>query len=230
MILVVLSGPSFLVSFPMPGVVNVLLVPTVKSYVTLAPDGAGTEVMKVSYTYTGWVPRTSFPFTTSDANASIRWIDGQGRELPATVSISGGQRHYTVRFVEPVMPGDDVRYTQITETPALATRQDDLWTCRGERSFGAEKEGSPPAPGLVVGPTLVDSRERKAEFSEMVQVPKGAKVVSVEPKLPLRFRGWVTWDRPPALWCTETRGRNEPFTYTIQYRLADQPDSEKPPK
>ena len=172
----------------------------------------------------------SFPFTTSDANARIRWVDSQGRELPATVSTSEGQQHYTVRFVEPVMPGDNVRYTQITETPALATRQDDLWTCRGERSFGAEKDGSPPAPGLVVGSSLVDSRERKAEFSETVQVPKGAEVVSVEPKLTTRFAGWLTWGSTLALWSTETRGRNEAFTYTIQYRLpkaSTQPETTK---
>jgi hypothetical protein len=192
-----------------------VLVPTVESYVTLAPDGAGTETMKVSYPYSGWVPRTSFPFTTSDANASIRWIDSQGRELPATVSTSDAQRHYTVRLVEPVMPGEHVRYTQITEVPALATKKDDLWTCRGYRAFGVEKNGSPPAPGLVVGPTLVDSRERKAEFSETVQLPEGAEIVKVDPK-PL---GLFIWNGTPARFFTATRGRNEAFTYTIQYRL-----------
>ncbi len=226
LVLLALSGAILSVSFPMPSPVNVLLVPTVKSYVTLAPDGAGTEVVKVAYTNTGWVPRTSFPFTTGDAKARIRWIDSQGRELPATVSTSEGQQHYTVQLVEPVMPFDHVRYTQITETPASATRKDDLWTCRGERSFGAEKEGSLPVPGLVVGPTLVDTRERKAEFSETVQVPNGAEIVNVDPK-PL---GLLSWNGTLAPFFTATRGRNEAFTYTIQYRLpkeSTQPETTK---
>ncbi len=197
------------------GIPRDVLVPTVETYVSLAPDGAGTEMMKVSYTYSGWVPRTSFPFTTSDANARIRWVDSQGRELPATVSTSEGQRHYTVRLVEPVMPGGQVHYTQVTKTPALATIKDDLWTYRGERAFGAEKDRSPPAPQLVVGPTLVDSRERKAEFSETVQLPEGAEIVKVDPK-PL---GLFIWNGTPARFFTATRGRNEAFTYTIQYRL-----------
>jgi hypothetical protein len=191
------------------------MVPTVESYVTLAPDGSGTETMKVSYPYSGWVPRTSFPFTTSDPNASIRWVDSQGRQLPATVTTSDGQRRYTVRLVEPAMPGGQVRYTQITEVPALAASKDDLWTCRGYRAFGVAKNGSPPGPGLIVGPTLVDSRERQAEFSETVQLPEGAEIVKADPK-PL---GLFIWDGTPARFFTATRGRNEAFTYTIQYRL-----------
>ncbi len=190
--------------------------PTIESYVTLAPNGAGTEVMNVSYRHSGFVPRSSFPFTTSDVAASIRWVDGQGRELRASATTSNGQRHFTVHLVEPVMPGEQVRYTQITETPASATKKEDLWTCRTDRAFGVEKKGHPPsASQLVVGPLLQDIREPKAAFRDTVQLPEGAEVVSVDPQ----SAGGGTWDGTPARIFGATRGRNEAFTCTIRYRL-----------
>ncbi|MHC4519498.1 MAG: DUF6768 family protein [Planctomycetota bacterium] len=201
--------------------------PTVEAYVTLTPTGTGTEVMKVSYPYFGFVPRTSFPFTASDAAASIRWIDSQGRELPASVSTSNGQRHYTVQLVEPVMPGDQVRYTQITQSPTMATEEDALWTYRMRRAFGHEKKGPVrSASHLVVGSPLVDNREPDVVFSETVQLPEGAEVVSAEPQP----AWWAIWDGTPTDGFRATRDRNEDFTYTIQYRLPRENATAKAPQ
>ncbi|MGO9112493.1 MAG: DUF6768 family protein [Thermoguttaceae bacterium] len=194
--------------------------PRIETYLTLAPDGTGTEVMKVSYVYMGFVPRSSFPFTTGDTNASIRWVDNQGRQLPATFSTSNGQRHYIVELVEPVMPGEQVRYTQVTEFPASATEKDGLWTCRTSLAFGDNNHRPiPPASQLVAG--LLDPTENvdepKASFWETIQLPKGAEFVTTDPH-PV-MQGTCIWGGVPARGFGATRGRNDAFACTVQYRL-----------
>jgi hypothetical protein len=193
-----------------------VLAPSIETSTTLTPEGAGTEVMKVSYPYFGFVPRSSFQFTTSDESASIRWVDDQGRELPASISALNGQKHYTVHLLEPVKPGDRVRYTQITESPAFAAKKDDIWTCRINRTFGDEKkEAAGPVVQLVVGSTLVDIREPAASFSDTIQLPYGAES-SEDPKAT-----WsAVWNGTPASAFRATRNRNQAFTYSIKYRLA----------
>jgi hypothetical protein len=192
----------------------------IETYITLASDGAGTEVMKVSYPYMGFVPRSSFPFATSDTSASIRWVDGQGRQLPATFSTSNGQRRYTVRLIEPVMPGEQVHYTQITESSALATEKDGLWMCRTSIAFGDSDNGPKPRASQLVAalPTpAADVKEPQANFSETIQLPKGAEVVTADPQ-PVMW-GTCIWGSVPARGFQATRGRNDAFTCAIQYRL-----------
>lgn len=196
--------------------------PRLESYVKLASDGSGTEVMNVSYQYSGWTPCSSFRVTTTDLEAQIRWVDEQGRAMPATVTTADGQRRYTVHLLEPVMPnvGQQVRYTQITESPHFAGEKDGLWTYRFTRAFGhSSEEEAWPTVDLVEGPYLRDIREPKAKISMTVQFPHGVEIVLYDPD-----QGWrAIWDGTPARGFSAELARNEPLTGTIQYRLPAKP-------
>lgn len=201
---------------------NLFATPTIETYVNLASDGSGTEVMKVSYQYSGWTPCSSFRYTTTDLDARIRWVDAQGRELPTSVITAEGQRHYTVHLLELVMPnvGQEVRYTQITESPHLAQEKQGLWTYQVTRAFGyGQAEESWPAVDLVEGPYLRDIREPKAKISVTMQLPHGSEVVHYDPD-----QGWrAIWDGTPARGFHATCERNQPLTGTLQYRLETKP-------
>lgn len=158
-------------------------------------------------------------YDLNDTSASIRWVDGQGRQLPSTSLTSNGQRRYIVQLIEPVMPGEQVRYTQITESPALATEKDGLWTCRTSLAYGDDNGPMPPASQLVAGlpSPAADVKEPHANFWETIQLPKGAEVVTADPQ-PV-MRGTCIWGSVPARGFQATRGRDNAFTCTIQYRL-----------
>ena len=55
------------------------------------------------------------------------------------------------------------------------------------------------------------------EFSQTVVLPEGAEIVSVQPWPVAKF----TLKNKPTVRFEATRGHNDPFKYTVQYRLAD---------
>lgn len=170
---------------------------TDESQVTLLADGSGSEVSKVSYPYFGWYPMTSSSVWTGLGPYTItHWIDSQGRELPITVSTIGGKRQYTVELAEPVMPGEQVRDTRIGESPKMAEEEGGLWTCRRD-------------PMSVY---------RKNMYLVTIQLPKGAEIVSVDPKPAQQF----VRDGLPTVRFQAIRDRNQKFEYTIQYRLPEE--------
>ncbi len=174
---------------------------TVESQVTLAADGAGSEVSKTSYPYLGWSPMTSSSIWTGLGPYTItHWIDSQGRDLPMTVSAIDGNRRYTVELAEPVLPGEQVRETRIGESPKMAKEEGGVWKYRGDPVYGY----------------------RKNMYLVTIQLPRGAEIVSVDPQPAEQS----VYDGLPIVRFQAVRDRNQKFEHTIQYRL---PKQDKPP-
>ncbi len=165
-----------------------------QGFVRLAADGSGTVVTRIQYVYLDVTPLTSFTFTFGSPPAKVRWIDSRGRELSATASQEGGQTHYLVRLVEPVMPGEQLTYTQIIESPSLATKGGDLWTYRQDWQYGYWEN----------------------DYAETVLLPAGAEDVSADPEPSGRF----TRNGAPGLFFRGARGSQDHFCYTVRYLLA----------
>ena len=165
---------------------------THQGYVTLAADGSGTTVTVTSSTNKGVVPIVSSPFECGSQSAN-RWIDDRGRELPVTVSTENGRSRYTIRFIDPVMPGQPNTYKRVTDDPVLASKEGDLWTCRADWGFGPQTY----------------------KYTETVKLPEGAEIVSVSPEPAKRFvRG-----NAPVLRIEASLRRDEHFKYIIRYRV-----------
>jgi len=169
-----------------------------EGYVTLAADGSGTTVTKTSSPNWNAVPLLSFPFDVP-AGSTISWIDDRGRELPAAAETEDGRDRFTVSLIDPVMPGETLVYKRISETPNLAGKKGDIWTCRADWSFG-------PQP---------------YRYDEIVMLPEAAEIVSANPEP--RHRS-VASTGEPVLYFRADCGPNEHFIYTIEYRLPAEPD------
>lgn len=168
---------------------------TDESHVTLSPDGSTSAVNKVSYCHQGLLPLTTASLWTGDGPYAItRWLDGQGRELPISVSTSGGNRRYTVQFAEPIMPGDRVNYTTTTESANVATKDGETWTYRGGQKWGGKGQKF---------------------FLETVRLPQGAEIVSVEPQPAQQS----VQDGLPTVRFQAVVDQDHELAYTIQYRL-----------
>jgi hypothetical protein len=139
--------------------------------------------------------------------------------LPATFTTANGQRHYTIQLIEPVMPGEQVRYTQVTQCPAQAGEKDGLWTCRISRAFGGDQGALPPDAQVVAGLPAPDPdvKEPPAHFWQTIQLPKGSEFVSTDPQ-PVMW-GTCIWGDVPARGFQANCSRNKPFTCTVEYRL-----------
>jgi hypothetical protein len=172
---------------------------TLGECVTIKPDGAASTMMKVESQVTGEGPVGSFSFFVGCERAEkqkFHFRDELGRELPfeATTEEHGG-KHYTVRMLEPVMPGQWLRYTQISENPAAAAKQGDRWTYLGDYTYGC----------------------RNNEYFVTVELPRGAEVVSADPKPAVQT---VDNGGMPYVVFRATKGCSERFRYEVQYRLA----------
>jgi hypothetical protein len=168
---------------------------TDESQVTLLPDGSGTAVNKVSYRYQGFLPMTSTSLLSGDPSYTItQWLDGQGRDLPISVSTIDGNRQFSVQFAEPIMPGDQVSYTTTAERPKMATKNGETWTYQGGQKWGGKGQKF---------------------YLETIRLPRGAEIVSVEPKPAQQFvRDGLQTVRFQAI-----IDQDHELEYTIQYRL-----------
>jgi hypothetical protein len=173
---------------------------TIETRTTVSADGAASEVARFSHPDYFAAPKASFPFCTGDTKAVVRWIDSQGRELPVNASIANGQKCYTVYLTTPLTPGDRIQYTQTMQRPEAATKKGDLWSYRKDSIYGW-----------------------RTAYAEIVQLPKGAEIVSVDPKPDDQF----VWNGLPTVLFRATRAWNERFEYTIAYRLAPSATAEK---
>jgi hypothetical protein len=182
------------------------LTTTDESQVTLLPDGSGSAVHKVSSRYRGVFPLTSFSLWSSDSSYTItQWLDGQGRELPVSVSSVGANRKFTAQFIEPVMPGERFSYTTTAERAEMAKKQGETWTYRGGWKLGG----------------------RGQEYvSETIRLPRGAEIVSVEPKPAQQF----VRDGLPTVRLQAIVDQDHQLEYTIQYRLPKENGTQKAPK
>lgn len=175
---------------------------TLTESVRLSPDGTTSSTMNVSYQPKAGLRVESFPLYTGCLKGRIRWLDERGRPLPFDISMEGGDRRYTVHLIEPIGMGEWLRYTQIREIPSFATREGDLWTYKNDLTYGCSTN----------------------RFFVTVELPRGAKVVSVEPQ-PMEQS---VENGIPTLVYSVTRQQNERFEYTIRYRLAEKTVAEKP--
>lgn len=166
----------------------------VDSHVKLLPDGSGSIETKRWYNYYGIFPMTSSSLYTGGACNITHWMDNRGRELPISVAEIDGNRQYTVQLIEPVTPCAEVNDTTIIEGPNLAKQQGDIWTYQGDPIYGYEKN----------------------IYLQTITLPKGAEIISVEPSPNRQF----VQDDSPTVVLQATRGSNEKFAYTIQYKLA----------
>jgi hypothetical protein len=167
---------------------------TSKGCITLAADGSGSAVTEMSFVYEGTLARRGFDFY-SPKSATIRFTDGRGREMPFTTSPQNGHIRYDVRLPRPVMPGRRFSYTQFSDCPSSATEKGGVWTYSSDVSYGYDTN----------------------DCSQTVVLPEGAEIVSANPWPVSSF----TLQGKPTVRFEATRGRNDPFKYTVQYRLAE---------
>jgi hypothetical protein len=179
---------------------------TDESQVTLLPDGSGSTLHRVSYRYQGFFPLTSASLLSGDASYTIsQWLDGQGRDLPISVSPTDGERRFTVQFAEPIMPGDQVNYTTTAKSANMATKQGETWTYHGGQKWGGKGEKF---------------------FLETIRLPQGAEIVSVEPKPAQQ----LVQDGLPTVRFQAVVDQDHQLAYTIQYRLPKETGTHKAPK
>ncbi len=166
---------------------------TSQGCVRLAPDGSGSEVTEISSLQTGVVRRSRFSFDAPDG-AVLQFTDHDGNELPVTTSPNNGHVCHNVRLLHPVMAGRRLSYTRRLDYAESATEKEGVWTHSGDSSYSFNTN----------------------EFTQTVVLPEGAEIVSVEPWPVAKF----TLNNKPTVRFEGTRGYNDPFTYTVQYRLA----------
>lgn len=173
---------------------------TSEGCVTLAADGGGLAVTEISFVYQGIETTDSIDFS-APAGAVLHFTDSHGHQLPFTTSPENGHVRYNVDLIHPVWPGHRFSYIRVQERPDYATQKGDVWTCSMHHSdsYGTN------------------------QFAETVVLPEGAQIVSVTPWPVATF----TLQGKPTVRFQATRGRNEPFKYTIQYRLPAEPSEQK---
>ena len=164
---------------------------TSRSYVTLEADGAASIVTEMTYRHHGPMPLEELSFHSGEP-AEIRWIDPAGGRPETTTVDSDGDYRHAAPLPRPVMPGEDVKYLRLMS--GAATLEDGVWTFNMDWSYGA----------------------RNNRFEETVKLPPDAEVISVGPEPEGRYTGS---DRAPILGFEAERGPNQPFKYTVQYRI-----------
>ena len=174
---------------------------TSEGYITLAPDGGGWAVTEMSLVHEGVLALRGFSFH-APKSTKIRFTDGRGREMPFTTSPQNGHVRYDVRLLRPVMPGRRFSYTRLSECPSSATEEGGVWTYSADLSYGYDTN----------------------EFSQTVVLPEGAQIVSLNPWPVAKF----TLSNRPTVRFEATRGHNDPFKYTVQYRLAGEASDQMP--
>jgi len=167
--------------------------------VTLSADGSGSSVSEMAFVHRGFESTSSLD-DRAPKEAVLRFTDSRGQELPFTMSPQNGDVRYEVRLNRTVWPGQRFGYTRVEESPSRAKEEGGVWTCS----------------------VKYNHRYGTNEFSETVVLPAGAEIVSVNP-WPV---GSFTVTERPTIRFQATRGRNEPFEYTIQYRLPREADAE----
>ncbi|NQT16306.1 MAG: hypothetical protein HQ582_26350 [Planctomycetes bacterium] len=165
--------------------------------VTLSADGSGSSVTERSFVYQGIENQESFQ-DRAPKEAELRFTDSHGKKLPFTMSPENGETRYEVTLNRTVWPGQRSSYTRVEERPGWAEEEGGIWTCSKKCVHGYGTN----------------------EFSETVVLPAGAEIVSVNP-WPV---GSFTLTERPTVRFQATRGRNESFEYTIQYRLPQKTD------
>ncbi len=169
---------------------------TSEGCVTLASDGSGSVVTRMSFVHQGFSPTRSITFP-APRSAVVSFLDTRGAEMPFTTTPQNGELRYDVTLPHPVDSGSRFSYTRVLESPECATRDGDVWTCSNNYRYGYAT----------------------SEFAETVVLPEGAQIVSAEPWPVAAF----TLNNKPTLRFETTRGRSEPFKYTVRYRLPADP-------
>lgn len=162
--------------------------------VTLAANGNGTVVIRESFVNEGIDSVQDTLSYFSPKSHKVRFIDSHGREMPVSVSPQGESVRYDVNPPHPIWPGQRFSYTWISERPQTAKQEGDTWTYSFEYNYGFNTN----------------------ELSETVVLPEGAEIVSAEPWPVAQF----TLGGKPSVRFEAVRGRNEPFRFTVRYRLA----------
>jgi hypothetical protein len=163
------------------------------AHVTLDRDGHGTVVTKMELWNQSRMPMMSLSFD-APADSDIRWLDEQGREMPATVVSNGDRNQYTVELPKPVMPGQWLTYTRILESTSLAEQRDDgVWVYRFDESYGSDEN----------------------DFVVNVLLPEGADSVSLQTEGATEHEWW----EHRKVFVNGRRDCNKPFKLTVEYRL-----------
>ena len=161
--------------------------------VTLKADGGATSLLQTAGRAT--LASSSFDFVVGDADNidSVRWLDNRGRKLPVDVFTENGLRCYTVRLIEPDVPGEWQRTTRITEYRLAATEKNGVWTYMNDYQHGLFR----------------------TEHNIAIELPRGAKALAVDPEPVARW----TSNGVEHLAFHATTGPGEHFRYKIEYRL-----------
>lgn len=169
---------------------------TSEGCVMLAADGSGSEITEMSFLDRSTMVRRGLSFIAPDG-AALRFTDSHGNELPVETLSEQDQVRHIVRFPGSVMSGRRFSYTRTQQYAESATQEEGVWTHSADFSYAYNTN----------------------EFSQTVVLPEGAKIVSVQPWPVAKF----TLNNRPTVRFEATRGHDDPFKYTVQYRLPPGP-------
>jgi len=168
---------------------------TSRGSITLAPDGSGLGETEMSFVHEGALARRGFQYH-APRSTTINFTYGRGQEMPFTTSAQNGHVRYDVHLPRPIMPGRRFSHTRSSECPNSATEKGGVWTHVTDFSYGYDTN----------------------EFSQTVVLPEGAEIVSAKPWPVAKF----TLGNKQIVRFEAIRGRNDPFKYTVQYRLSEE--------
>lgn len=166
-----------------------------KTTVTLDADGGATSVTEMEQPYHLLsFPSRQFPFY-APKDCRVRFVDPQGEEIPIKVTETDGHTRHDVTLTDAVFVNGKMQYTRIIKSPKAATLADGVWTYKNDIMYSTQQN----------------------HFTVTVRLPRGAEVVSAEPKINFE----VDEDGRTAVRFQGTRGRNEKFAYSIRYRIPE---------
>ena len=125
--------------------------------VTLAADGSAERRTETVSSYSGYYKPGGFSYHT-DKDASIRFLDPTGTELPVEKVVTGDRTRHDITFTDSAFHDGKLRYIRL-DNPRAATFEDGVWTFQdGMRVAGCEQK-----------------------YRLVMLLPPGAKLLSAEP-------------------------------------------------
>ena len=119
--------------------------------------------------------------------------DRSGRQLAYRVEPAGQNIRHVIQFIEPVRAYDG--FTLISATDVKASRDGAKWTFSTDQNWGCKKN----------------------HYADVVILPAGAQVVSVDPISVTQ----TSVENRPHIEFAATLGFNERWEYTVDYRLTE---------
>jgi len=172
---------------------------TSERYVTIADDGSGSVVTKMSFGHYGLMPMTTFDFYSDGPLSGARCMDERGRQLSARVESKGTGYQHVWTLLEPIMFGEGASFKIVWDASSVTRKEGDLWVYESGQNWGFASN----------------------HYEETVFFPTEAEIVSVTPEPTMRFKAstQAALSGLQGLGFKADRDAGDGFRITLKYRL-----------